>query len=251
MRIDLNSDLGESFGAWKMGMDAEVLPSVTSANVACGWHGGDPLVMEKTVDLALKNGVAIGAHPSFPDLLGFGRRNMSVSHPELKAYVKYQIGALWAFVKAKGASLQHVKAHGAMYNQAATDYFFAMALAEAIREVDDKLIFVGLSGSRMIQAGLDAGIQVRSEVFADRTYQDDGTLTPRNLPGAVIHDAGTVIGRVIRLVKEGKIESINGKDIGIRADTICVHGDNPEAVVLARSIRAALEREGIEVKALR
>jgi len=249
MSIDLNSDLGESFGAWKMGMDEEVLPYITSANVACGWHGGDALIMEKTVTMAVKSGVAVGAHPSLPDLLGFGRRNMDVSEAEIKAYLKYQIGALAAFARASGVRLQHVKPHGAMYNMAVSNEKLAIAVAEAIRETDPELILVGLSGSMLVLAGKAAGIRVKSEVFADRAYNEDGTLVSRKLPGAMITDKDAAVARVIRMVKEQTVRSITGKDIPITAETVCVHGDNPEAVAFARGLREALEAERIVISA--
>jgi len=249
MSIDLNSDLGESFGAWKMGMDEEVLPYITSANVACGWHGGDALIMEKTVTMAVKSGVAVGAHPSLPDLLGFGRRNMDVSEAEIKAYLKYQIGALAAFARSSGVRLQHVKPHGAMYNMAVSNEKLAIAVAEAIRETDPELILVGLSGSMLVLAGKAAGIRVKSEVFADRAYNEDGTLVSRKLPGALITDKDAAVARVIRMVKEQTVRSITGKDIPITAETVCVHGDNPEAVAFARGLREALEAERIVISA--
>ncbi len=242
--VDLNSDLGESFGNYTLGMDEEILKYVSSANVACGWHAGDPVVMEKTICLAKEFGTAVGAHPGFPDLMGFGRRNMAISQEEAKAYVKYQLGALMAFTKSKGMEIQHVKPHGAIYNMAAVDETLARAMCEAVYEVDPDIIFMGLAGSKMISAAEAVGIRAASEVFADRAYNDDGTLVSRKLPGAVIKDKDLAIRRVIRMVKEGKVETINGRDIAIRADSVCVHGDNP-------NIREALTAEGIEVKNLR
>ncbi|MDP0493743.1 MAG: 5-oxoprolinase subunit PxpA [Fusobacterium sp. JB021] len=250
MKIDLNCDLGESFGVYKIGMDEEVLKYISSANVACGWHAGDSVVMGKTVELAKKNNVAVGAHPGFPDLVGFGRRTLNVSPKELKSYVKYQVGALLAFTKSEGLKMQHVKPHGAMYNMAAKDYDLALAIAEAIKEVDDSLILMGLANSEMIRAGKDVGIKVANEVFADRAYNDDGTLVSRALEGAVIHDKDLAISRVIRMVKEGKVESINGKDIDLVPQSICIHGDNPEALEFAKNIREALVKEGIEISSL-
>lgn len=251
VRVDLNCDLGESFGAYKIGMDEDVLQYISSANVACGWHAGDSMVMEKTVDLAKKNGVAVGAHPGFPDLVGFGRRNLNASPVEVKTYIKYQLGALQAFAKAAGVELQHVKPHGALYNMAAKDAKLAMAIAEAIKEVDDNLILMGLANSEMIKAGEALGLKVANEVFADRAYNDDGTLVARTLPGAVIHDKDLAIKRVIRMVKEGKVESINGKDVEITVHSICIHGDNPEALVFSKNIREALINEGVEISSLR
>lgn len=250
MKIDLNCDLGESFGVYKIGMDEEVLKYISSANVACGWHAGDSVVMEKTIKLAKKNNVAVGAHPGFLDLMGFGRRTLNVSPKELKSYVKYQVGALLAFTKSEGLKMQHVKPHGAMYNMAAKDYDLALAIAEGIKEVDDSLILMGLANSEMIRAGKDIGLKVANEVFADRAYNDDGTLVSRTLEGAVIHDKDLAISRVIRMVKEGKVESINGKDIDLVPQSICIHGDNPEALAFAKNIREALEKEDIEISSL-
>ena len=249
--VDLNSDLGESFGNYTLGMDEEILKYVSSANVACGWHAGDPVVMEKTICLAKEFGTAVGAHPGFPDLMGFGRRNMAISQEEAKAYVKYQLGALMAFTKSKGMEIQHVKPHGAIYNMAAVDETLARAMCEAGYEVDPDIIVVGLAGSKMISAAEAVGIRAASEVFADRAYNDDGTLVSRKLPGAVIKDKDLAIRRVIRMVKEGKVETINGRDIAIRADSVCVHGDNPKALEFVKNIREALTAEGIEVKNLR
>lgn len=249
-RVDLNCDLGESFGAYKIGMDEQVLEYISSANIACGWHAGDSLVMDKTVKLAKNNGVAVGAHPGFPDLLGFGRRNLAASPEEVKTYIKYQLGALYAFAKAEGIKIQHVKPHGALYNMAAKDYKMSLAIAEAIKEVDENLILMGLANSEMIRAGKDIGLRVANEVFADRAYNDDGTLVARSLPGAVIHDKDLAIKRVIRMVKEGKVESINGKDINIDVQSICIHGDNPEALVFSKNIKEALMSEGVEIKSL-
>lgn len=249
-RVDLNSDLGESFGNYKLGMDEEILKYVSSANVACGWHAGDPLVMEETVALAKRYGVAVGAHPGFPDLMGFGRRNMAVTPAEAKAYIKYQLGALYAFCKSHDVKIQHVKPHGALYNMAAVDEKLAAAMCEAVYEVDKDIIFMGLAGSKMITAAKETGLKVASEVFADRAYNDDGTLVSRKLEGAVIKDKSLAIKRVVRMVKEGKVESIGGKDIDIKADSICVHGDNPKALEFVEHIRETLIREGVEIKNL-
>ena len=248
--VDLNSDLGESFGNYTIGMDEEILKFVSSANVACGWHAGDPMVMEKTVALAKEFGTAVGAHPGFPDLMGFGRRNMAVTPEEAKAYVKYQLGALQAFAKAHGVKIQHVKPHGALYNMAAVDEKLAKAMCEAVYEVDKDIIFMGLAGSKMITAAEETGLKAASEVFADRAYNDDGSLVSRKLPGAVIKDKDLAIQRVVRMVKEGKVESINGKDIDIKADSICVHGDNPKALEFVKNIRETLEKEGVTISSL-
>jgi UPF0271 protein len=249
--VDLNSDLGESFGNYTIGMDEEILKYVSSANVACGWHAGDAVVMERTVALAKEFGVAIGAHPGFLDLMGFGRRNMAVTPGEAKAYVKYQLGALTAFTKSMGLQVQHVKPHGAFYNMAAVDAELARAMCEAVYEVDPEIVFMGLAGSEMIRAAKEVGLRSANEVFADRAYNDDGTLVSRKLPGAVIKDKAEAIRRVVRMVKEGKVESINGNDIAIRADSICVHGDNPKALEFVKNIRETLLSESVTVRSLR
>lgn len=246
--VDLNCDLGESFGAYKIGMDEEVVPHVTSINVACGYHAGDPLIMEQTVALAKKHGVAVGAHPGFPDLMGFGRRPMTVTPTEAGAYVKYQVGALMAFAQGQGLKLQHVKPHGALYNMAAKDEKLAAGIAEAIASVDKDLMLMGLAGSVMLTEAEKAGLKTISEVFADRAYNDDGSLVNRKLPGAVIHDPEEACARAVKMAKEGKVTSINGKEIAIKADSICVHGDNAQAIALVTKIRSALEAEGINVK---
>ncbi|MBQ0084281.1 MAG: 5-oxoprolinase subunit PxpA [Clostridiales bacterium] len=246
-KVDLNADLGESFGAYTIGMDADVLKFITSANVACGFHAGDPVVMQKTVALAAQNDVAVGAHPGYPDLMGFGRRNMNISPDEAKAYIKYQVGALLAFTKAQGIRLQHVKPHGAFYNNAAVNEKLALAICEGIYEVDKDLIMLGLAGSKHIEAAKQVGLKVASEVFADRGYMDDGTLVPRSMPGAMIHDRNEAIKRTIRMVKEGKVETVTGKVIDITADSICVHGDNPDAIGFVKEIKERLEKEGVTV----
>ncbi|MCI8454610.1 MAG: 5-oxoprolinase subunit PxpA [Lachnospiraceae bacterium] len=249
--VDLNSDLGESFGNYTIGMDEEILKYVSSANVACGWHAGDAVVMGRTVALAGEFGVAVGAHPGFPDLMGFGRRNMAVTPDEAKAYVKYQLGALTAFTKSMGLQVQHVKPHGALYNMAAVDAKLARAMCEAVYEVDQEILFMGLAGSEMIRAAKEVGLRAANEVFADRAYNDDGTLVSRKLPGAVIKDKAEAIRRVVRMVKEGKVESINGNDIAIQADSVCVHGDNPKALEFVKNIRETLLLEGVTVRSLK
>ena len=246
-KVDLNCDLGESFGNYTCGMDASVIPHISSANVACGFHAGDPLVMQKTVALAAKYGTAVGAHPGFPDLVGFGRRNMAVSPAELKAMVIYQVGALKAFCRSQGVTLQHVKPHGAMYNMAAKDRKLADAICEAIAEVDSNLILLGLSGSEMLKAAEAKGLRCASEVFADRAYEPDGSLTPRALEGSVITDEEEAIKRVLQMVKSGTVVARNGQVIPIRADSICLHGDGVKAVEFARRIRQALTDSGVEI----
>lgn len=246
-KVDLNSDLGESFGAYTIGMDEAVLAHVSSANVACGCHAGDPLVMDRTVAACKAAGVAVGAHPGFPDLMGFGRRNMACSPKEVKAYVQYQMGALLAFTAAHGVKLQHVKPHGALYNMAAKDLDLALAIAQGVAAVDRDVILLGLAGSRLLEAGRQTGLRVASEVFADRAYQADGSLVPRSQPGAVIHDREEAIARTVGMVTRGRVTAITGEEVAIDAHSICVHGDNPSAVEFVRDIRARLEAEGIAV----
>lgn len=249
LAVDLNCDLGESFGAYQMGNDAALLQYVTSANIACGFHAGDPVVMHNTVKLALEQGVAIGAHPGLPDLVGFGRREMAVSADEAYALMVYQIGALAAFAQAEGGMLHHVKPHGALYNMAAANPALAEALAEAVYKVQPQAVLYGLAGSELIKAGARLGLATANEVFADRTYQQDGSLTPRSKPNALITEESIAIQQVLRMVKEGKVNAQQGQDVIIQADTICIHGDGPHAVSFARQIREALQNEGIMVQA--
>lgn len=250
-KIDLNCDLGESFGNYKIGLDDEVIRHISSANVACGFHASDPLVMQKTVALAKENGVCIGAHPGFPDLVGFGRRNMSVSPAEAKALVQYQIGALDAFCKAAGVKLCHVKPHGALYNMAGKDEILAQAVCEGIFEYDSNLILLGLSGSKMIEAGKKIGLRTANEVFADRAYEDDGSLVARSKPGAVITDENLAVSRVVEMVKNGRVTSITGNEIEIKADSICLHGDGVKAVEFAKRIKEELLKNDVEIVPLR
>ncbi|MBR4895292.1 MAG: LamB/YcsF family protein [Clostridia bacterium] len=246
--VDLNADLGESFGAYKIGADEEIIPLVSSVNIACGWHAGDPLVMGRSVKLAKEYGVSVGAHPGYPDLMGFGRRNMKVSPAEVKAYIQYQVGALSAFCKAAGVKLHHVKPHGAMYNMAGADYKLARAVAEAVAEIDDSLPLLALSGSEMVRAANEIGLPCASEVFADRNYEEDGSLRARSFPDSMITDEDECIRRILRMVNEGKITAVTGKDIDIRADSICVHGDNPKALAFVKRIRDALGNDGIGIR---
>lgn len=248
-RIDLNCDLGESYGAYKLGMDEEMLGLITSANVACGFHAGDPGVMRRTVQMALKHGVAVGAHPGLPDLIGFGRRNMDISPREAYDMVVYQMGALAAFVQSEGGRMQHVKPHGALYNMAAKSKELSEAIAEAVYKVDPELILFGLSGSELVRAGERIGLKTANEVFSDRTYQQDGSLTPRNQPDALITDDDQSVSQVIRMVKEGKVQTLQGSDIAISADTVCIHGDGAHAAVFAKRIREACEASGILIQA--
>lgn len=245
--IDLNCDMGEGFGAYTIGNDEAILNYVTSVNIACGFHGGDPVVMDHTVKMALEKGVAIGAHPGLPDLMGFGRRSMGLSLKEARAYLIYQIGALNGFLKANGGRLQHVKPHGALYNMAASDRQLALALAEAVRAVDEELIFVGLAGSQMITAAREAGLKTAQEVFADRNYQANGLLVPRSSPNALIHDKEQCIDRVLKMVLEKKVLAVDGTEVDIQANTLCLHGDHPEALEFAKGLGAALLKERVKV----
>ncbi len=246
--IDLNCDLGESFGTYVKGLDEEVMKYITSANIACGFHAGDPMVMRKTVILAKKNNVKIGAHPGLPDLMGFGRRWIEVKPEEVRNYILYQVGALNAFVKAEGLELQHVKPHGALYNKAAIDNRIAEAIAEAIAEFNDKLILVGLANSKFIDAAEKYGLKMAREAFADRAYNPDGTLVPRSKAGAVITNPKEILERAIMMITEGKVRSIEGTIVELgEVDTICVHGDTPGAVEIAKKLFTELPKHGVEV----
>ncbi|GGE79565.1 LamB/YcsF family protein [Priestia taiwanensis] len=246
--IDLNSDVGESFGAYTIGNDEEVLQHVSSANIACGFHAGDYNVMMDTVKLAHSLGVSIGAHPGFPDLGGFGRREMKMSEEEIFNLVVYQVGAIQAAATVCGTNVKHVKPHGALYNMASTDRKMADAIAKAVYTVNSDLILFGLAGSELVRAGEAVGLTVAQEVFADRTYQPDGTLTPRSYPNAMIHDVNVAAKRVLRMVKEKKVKAVNGQDIAIQADTICVHGDGPEALQFVQTLREKLLTENIHIQ---
>jgi len=246
--IDLNSDLGEGFGAWPMGDDAALLEQVSSANIACGYHAGDPGVMHRTVKLAAARGVSIGAHPSLPDLQGFGRREMRVSPEEVYELVLYQVGALEAFCRACAVPLSHVKPHGALYNMAARDVNIAQAIAHAVRDFDPALVLYGLANSALVWAGREAGLSVANEVFADRTYQADGSLTPRTRPDALVHDVAAALQQARRMVSEGTVQAIDGTRVPIRADTLCLHGDGAAAVTLARAVRSALQGDGVRIE---
>ena len=247
-RVDLNCDMGESFGNYRLGNDEQILKFVTSANVACGYHAGDPSVMRKTVRMALEKGVAIGAHPGYRDLQGFGRRFLDVSPEEAQDMVVYQIGALAAFVRAEGGRLQHVKAHGALYNAAAVRTPLADAIARAVFSVDSELILFGLSGSELTAAGERVGLRTASEAFADRRYESDGTLTPRQHSDALIDDDHTAAEQTIRLVKEGRVGSRQGTDVEVRADTICIHGDGLRSLPFTKLIGERLKSSRIEAK---
>jgi 5-oxoprolinase (ATP-hydrolysing) subunit A len=250
MLIDLNADLGESFGRWTLGNDAELMKSISSANVACGFHAGDPGVMRETVRRARDNGVAVGAHPGLPDLAGFGRRNMAVTAKEVEDLVLYQIGALAAIAAAEQVRLQHVKVHGALYNMAVKDRALADAIAASVCAVDSRLALFALPGTELAHAAEAAGLRVAREGFADRAYEPDGSLTPRSRPGSVIHSADEVIDRAVRMARDGLVRAIDGRDIAVRVDTLCTHGDTPGSHELVRQLRARLEAEGITVKAV-
>jgi UPF0271 protein len=245
--LDLNADMGESFGAYTMGDDSALLQYVTSANVACGFHAGDPGTMRRTVALAAARGVAVGAHPGLPDLQGFGRRVMAVSPEEVYDIMVYQIGALAAFAAAAGTRLNHVKTHGALYNMTARDRALAQAVARAARDVDPGLLIYAASPN-IAEAAQEAGLGVAYEVYADRSYQDDGSLTPRSQPHAMIEDVEQSIAQVRRMVREGVVRALSGKDVQVRADTLCIHGDQPGAVRFAQRIREALAGDGITIR---
>lgn len=246
--IDLNCDMGESFGAWRMGCDAELMNYVSSVNVACGFHAGDASVMRETVEKAIEKNVAIGAHPSFPDLQGFGRRAMKMSADEIFDSVLYQVSALKGICEAFGARLHHVKPHGALYNQAAQDPTIAAAIVKAVKAIDEKLIFYGLSGSCLIDEAEKHGLKSASEVFADRSYQADGSLTPRTEPNALITDTEQAISQVLQMINLQSVTTLSGETIPIKAETICIHGDGENALEFARTISEKLIERGIEVR---
>ncbi len=250
LTVDLNSDLGESFGPWTMGHDEALMTSITSANIACGFHAGDPSVMRQTIRLAKQHGVAVGAHPGFPDLVGFGRREMQLSTGEVEDLVLYQLAAIAGVASAEGVRLQHVKAHGALYNMAARDGSLARAIARAVAAFDRTLVLLGLPNSALLREGDAAGLRVAAEVFADRTYESDGSLTSRRVSGSVIQDSAQVVTRAVDMVTTGQVTATDGTIVRLRADTICLHGDTPGAADLARQVRAALEAAGIKVAAL-
>ena len=251
MRIDLNADVGESFGAFATGADEALFEHVTSANVACGFHAGDPSVIDRTVKGAAAKGVAVGAHPGYFDLRGFGRREMRLPASEVEADVLYQIGALQAFARAHGVALTHVKPHGALYNQAADDPELARAIARGVARVSGELVFVGLAGSQaMRHAAAAAGLRFAAEAFADRAYDARGRLVPRSQPGSVIRDPEVAAAAALRLARDGVAVAIDGSEVAVEADTLCIHGDSPGALEMARAVRDALERAGVDVKAL-
>jgi UPF0271 protein len=247
-RIDLNCDMGESYGAYRLGMDEAVIRHITSANIACGWHAGDPMVMNRTVELAVSNGVGVGAHPGYPDLIGFGRRDMDCTTEEIRNYVIYQIGALSAFCKVHGTRLCHVKPHGALYLTAVENEVVARAVAEGVMAADSNLMFVALAGAKgalMRRIGEEVGLNVVYEAFPDRAYTPEGTLASRRLPGTVIKDPAVVAQRALKMAVEGKVVAMDGTEIPIEVHTLCVHGDTPTAVDLVREIRKTLEGAGV------
>jgi len=247
--IDLNCDMGESYGAWKMGADADVMPFITSANIACGFHGGDPATIRNTVRLAVDHGVAIGAHPSLPDLMGFGRRVMRISPQDMYDLVVYQAGAVEAFARAAGAKLHHVKCHGALYNMAANDEALSEAMVRAVKDLGSGVALYALSGSKNLEIGKKAGVRTIGEVFADRGYSDDGTLAPRDKPGGMIVDAAASVKQALAMIEEGCVTSLSGKRVAVAADTMCLHGDQPGAVTFARTLRETFKERNISVAA--
>jgi 5-oxoprolinase (ATP-hydrolysing) subunit A len=248
VHIDLNADVGESFGAWSIGEDAQLIPQVSSVSIAAGFHAGDPAVIERTVALAVRHGAAIGAHPGYPDLAGFGRRDLDCSPADVEAAVLYQVGAVAAFVRAAGAELRHVKAHGALYNRAARDLAIAEAVARAVRRFSAEVVLVGLAGSIQLEAGRAAGLVVAAEAFADRAYEPDGHLRARGLPGAVLGSPAEVAAQALAIARDGRVRTADGGELDLRADTLCVHGDLPGAADRAIAARTALERAGITIR---
>ena len=242
--------MGESFGAWTLGADAGMMAVITSANIACGWHAGDPLVMERTVRLAREHGVGVGAHPGYPDLLGFGRRSMALSPAEAEAYVLYQTAALAGIAQANGVRLVHVKPHGQLYNDATANAALAEAIARAVVRLDSELILVGLAGSHLVEAGRAVGLRVAEEAFADRVYEANGALRSRRLPDAMIHDPQQAAEQVLRMVRDGEVVAHDGTRVRLRADTICMHGDGPTAPQIGAELRRRLEAAGVQVTPL-
>ena len=247
-QIDLNSDMGESFGAYTIGNDKEIIQYVTSANIACGCHAGDPMVMERTVRAAAERGVAVGAHPGYPDLQGFGRRSMALSAEEVGCYVKYQIGALQAFAAGYGLRLQHVAPHGALGNLCQYDRKISDAICKAVKQIDPSILIFYCAGAVLGEQAQEHGLQAKSEIFADRAYMDDLSLVPRKMAGAMITDEEVAIARCIRMVKEQTVTSISGKELHIQGDTLCVHGDGAKALAFVQKIREAFTREGIALR---
>jgi 5-oxoprolinase (ATP-hydrolysing) subunit A len=250
MRIDLNADVGESYGAWVMGSDDALLPLVTSANVACGAHAGDPLVMQRTVNLAVGHGVAVGAHPGYPDREGFGRRDLDMTSDELEASILAQLGALSAFTRAAGVALVHVKPHGALYNRAARDPRVAETVARAVKRFSPELVVVCLAGSAALEACRGAGLRTAAEAFADRAYEPDGSLRSRRLAGSVHTDPEAAAAQAVAIARDGRLLAADGSQLTLRADTLCIHGDTPDAPAIARAVRSALAAAGVAVTPL-
>lgn len=248
MSIDLNADAGESFGAWKLGVDEQLFPLLTSVNLACGFHAGDPLTMRRTLELARTTGVAVGAHPGFPDLVGFGRREMAASPDEIYADVLYQIGALSGFLRVAGIPLHHVKAHGALYNRATRDAEAARAIAQAVKDFEATVPFVVMPNTPLEHEAQELGLCTIAEAFPERAYLRDGRLAPRSMRGSWIHDPAEAARRAVQMVTEGQVGTIEGGTVAVRAETLCIHGDNPQALTIASAIREALRIEGIEIK---
>jgi 5-oxoprolinase (ATP-hydrolysing) subunit A len=250
VRIDLNADVGESLGPWPMGDDERLIPLVTSVNVACGAHAGDPLTIERTIRLAVNHDVAVGAHPGYPDLVGFGRRDLDMTADELRASIIHQVGAVAAIARSLDVELRHVKPHGALYNRAARDQAVAETIATAIRRASPELILVGLAGSALVGAGVSAGLQVASEAFADRAYEPDGSLRSRRRPGAIIATPAAAAKQAVSIVRDGRVTALDGTVIAVRADTICIHGDTPGAAEYVAAVRAALDKAGVTTAAI-
>lgn len=247
--IDLNCDMGESYGAWKMGADAAVMPFISSANIACGFHAGDPATIRQTVRLAVDRGVAVGAHPSLPDLMGFGRRAMRISPQDMYDLVVYQAGAVEAFARVAGVKLHHVKCHGALYNMAVNDEALSAAMVRAVKDLGSGVMLYALSGSKTLEIGTRAGVRIVGEVFADRGYSEDGTLAPRDKPGGMIEDPAASVRQALAMIEEGCVTSLSGKRVAVAADTMCLHGDQPGAVSFAQALRKAFTEKGITVAA--
>ena len=250
IKVDINCDMGESFGAYRIGSDAAIMPFISSANIACGFHAGDPLVMDATIQLAIEHGVSAGAHPGYPDLQGFGRRSMDLTPEEVEAFTLYQVAALAGFAHARGVELAHVKPHGALYNQAAMDRALAQAITRGVARFSRNLVLVGLAGSMLVEMGVEAGLHTAAEAFADRAYNPDGSLRSRRLPGALIETPQAALEQALRLVKEGVAVTREGQTVTANVDTLCIHGDNPAGPQIAQALRKGLEGKGIVVQPL-
>jgi 5-oxoprolinase (ATP-hydrolysing) subunit A len=248
--IDLNCDMGESYGAWKMGADAQIMPYITSANIACGFHAGDPATIRKTVKLAVDHGVAIGAHPSLPDLMGFGRRVMQIKPQEMYDLIVYQAGAVKAFAEAAGGKLHHVKCHGALYNMSTDDIELSQAMAQAVKDLGDEVIMYGLANSPMLETARKLGVRVAGEAFADRGYTDAGRLASRDDPKGMIVNEAQSVAQALQIIESGAVTSTSGKQVAVSAQTICLHGDQPDAVAFAKALRGVFAGRGISVAAI-